>query len=223
MLAGSPQFEAAVNIVHALASRVTTHRGSVTPPFLLAICGWADTGKSTLAHELCNALESLGVGVDWISTDAFLKDRAERNRLGISGYNPYSVDEAFLSAAVGRFVDQESLTYHPYDNRTGSKSPDPKTIPARSVIIVEGIHALHSSISGAYHLRVFIDSDEQTLRAMRVRANIDKRGMAAAEAAMRIDHEMEEYRRFVLPMKSRADVSVTVSHDFEYTILDGTV
>ncbi|HTA64635.1 MAG TPA: hypothetical protein VK753_03945 [Xanthomonadaceae bacterium] len=207
-----------MTIVHTLASRIATSHTTASPPFLVAICGWADTGKSTLAHEVCNALASMGTSADWISTDAFMNDRAERNRLGISGYNPLSIDVAALSDTVRRFVARENVTYHPYDNRTGTKSPVQKTIRPQSVIVVEGIHAFHPSIASAHHLRVFIDADEPTLRAMRLRANIDKRGMDPTQAAKRIDAELEDYRRYIVPMKSRADVSVTVSCDFDYAI-----
>jgi len=210
-----------MTIAHTLANRIAAIHAAASPPFLLAICGWADTGKSTLAHEVCNTLLSMGMGADWISTDAFMKDRAERNRLGISGYDPLSIDAAALSDAVCSFIEWENVTYHPYDNRTGSKSPIPKTVLPQSVIVVEGIHAFHPSISSAHHLRVFIDADEATLRAMRTRANIDKRGMDAAEAAMRIDGELEDYRRYIMPMKSQADVSVTVNYDFDYAIKNG--
>ena len=171
-----------------------------------------------MAAQLCDALKAKGVGADWISTDAFLKDRAERNRLGLAGYNPLSIDAAALGAAIERLSAQQDLVYFPYDNRAGSKVAVAKTISPESVIVIEGIHALHAAIRTVCSLRIFIDADEATLRTMRTRANKNKRGMSEAEASLRIDHELSEYRTHVLPGKRLANLSVRVSSMFEYSV-----
>lgn len=200
--------------------RIAATRTDEVCPFFVALCGWADTGKSTLAAQLCGALKAKGVRADWISTDAFLKNRAERNRLGLAGYNPLSIDAAALGAAIERLSAQQDLVYFPYDNRAGSKVAVAKTISPESVIVIEGIHALHVAIRQHCPLRVFIDADEATLRAMRTRANQSKRGMSEVEASLRIDHELSEYRTHVLPGKRLANFSVRVSSSFEYSVQD---
>ena len=68
-------------------------------PLLAGLCGWADTGKSTLARETCRELVAAGVPADCLSTDAFLQDRAMRQALGITGYDP-----AALDASARRFL-----------------------------------------------------------------------------------------------------------------------
>lgn len=74
---------------------------------------------------------------------------------------------------------------------------------------------------GSLHLRVFIDADESTLRAMRVQANVSKRGMSATDSHARVDKEMEDYRAFTLPLKSQADLVVEVNTEFEYSVPPG--
>jgi uridine kinase len=193
------------------------------PPFLVAICGWADTGKSTLAAELSHALASQGISADWISTDVFLKNREQRNSLGISGYNPLSFHANEFSAAVDQLAAQREYVYYPYDNRAGANALTPRTILPVSTIVIEGIHAFHDAVRDLCRLRVFIDSDEGTLRTLRARANVNKRGMNPAEASKRIDSEFEDYTRYLAPKKRFADVCLNVGLDFEYHVRSGAV
>ncbi len=207
-----------MNIVNELVARISDSYEERSSPYFVAICGWADTGKSTLAAQLCDELNFKEIDADWISTDAFLKNRAERNRLGISGYNPQSVDATEISHAVGRLIKQETYNYHPYDNRTGSKISSSRTIFPKSIVIIEGIHAFHEALWKHCHLRVFIESDEETLRVMRKRANMEKRAMNECDASTLIDRELQEYRKYLLPNKVLANISMTVSSNFDYSI-----
>lgn len=211
-----------MSIVQTLAERIVATATQETTPFIVAICGWADTGKSTLAAKLCGAINSNNVAADWISTDAFLKSRADRNALNISGYNPSSIDARELSIAVNQLAAQHEYTYYPYDNRTGSKVLISKLISPASIIVIEGIHAFHDAIWELCHMRIFVDSDDETLKSMRVRANMHKRGMSDAEASKRIDDEFNDYHTYVLPKKALANISVKVSLMFEYTIQENT-
>lgn len=211
-----------MDLPRALAALIRTSLERRAPPFLVAICGWADTGKSTLAAGLCAALAQLGVRAESISTDDFMRDRAERNALGISGYDLRSLDVLALQAALASFVDREPFRVHPYDNATGTKNPKPKTVWPGEVLVVEGIHGLHFGLAHQMDLKVFIDSDEATLRQMRCRANMHKRGMAPDEAAARISREWEDYSVAVRPRREVADLVVRVDAEFRYRLLEGT-
>jgi uridine kinase len=201
-----------------LAQRIIGIRKDEEGPILVAICGWADTGKSTLAAALCGTLKTHRISADLISTDAFLNNRADRNKLGISGYNPFSINAEELSVAVATIASGQKYIYYPYDNRLGTKAPISRTISPESVIVIEGIHAFHAVIRERCCLRVFIHSDEETLRAMRARANVSKRGMNDADAWKLIEAELREFRDFILPGKTLAHVCVSVSLTFEYAI-----
>lgn len=211
-----------MDLTHSLATQIVATYSTVSqPPFLVAICGWADTGKSTLANSLCASLVRMGVSADRLSTDAFLKSRSERNAHGHTGYNYLSIDRAAIRDCVASILNRQVFTYYPYENRTGCRAVNPVTLSPQSVVVVEGIHAFHPAVSKALHLRVFIDSDESTLRAMRARANVSKRGMSVVDSHARIDKEWEDYRAFTLPLKSQADLLVKVSTEFEYSVWPG--
>ena len=208
-----------MQLAKSLADHIGTNLGSKPSRFLVAICGWADTGKSTIAKDLSVALNTLGVDADWISTDAFMKDRAERNALGINGYNHLSIDSLLLASAIDQFVDGDAFPYRPYDNRSGTKREDPRIVAPGRVLVVEGIHAFHPAIENRFLLKIFIDSDELTLREMRQRANVSKRGMNPKDAVFRIQSEWNDFSFIVLPQKHLANIVVHVSRNYEYAIL----
>ena len=205
-----------MDLPQSFADVIATSLEQRPRPFLVAICGWADTGKSTLAARLRVALAGLGIKAESVSTDDFMRDRAERNALGISGYDLRSLDVDALQDAIARFVSRESFSVHPYDNRTGTKSPNWKSILPVQVLIVEGIHSLCVGIAEQMALKIFIDADEATLRQMRYRANMQKRGMTAAAAAARIPSEWGDYSAFVRTRLEIADRVVRVDMDFVY-------
>src|SRR6476619_1238012 len=116
-----------MSIVQSLAQLITGIRKENEGAVFVAICGWADTGKSTLAAALCGALKTQSVSADWISTDVFLKNRTDRNKLGISGYNPFSINAEELAVALAQIASGQEYFYYPYDNRSGTKAPIQKT------------------------------------------------------------------------------------------------
>ena len=150
-----------------------------------------------------------------------MRDRAERNALGISGYDLRSLNVQALQGALASFAKREPFSVHPYDNRTGTKSLRPRTVQPVDVLVVEGIHSLHLSLAQQMDLKVFIDSDEATLRQMRYRANIQKRGMTPVDAAARISSEWEDYIVVVRPRVEVADLVVQVDAEFRYLCLKG--
>lgn len=205
-----------MDLAQSLTAQIRAALDERPSPFIVAICGWADTGKSTLAIQLCGVLGHIGIQAEAISTDDFMLDRAERHALGISGYDVRSINVQALQSALTHFVKQHPFSVYSYDNRTGTKSPLPKVVAPANVLIVEGIHALHADCVHLMNLKVFIDSDEATLRQMRYCANMLKRGMTSQQATTKISKEWDDYCASVRPCSKMADFVVQVDTDFKY-------
>lgn len=153
-----------------------------------------------------------------MSTDVFLNDRETRNKLGMSGYNPQSVDAHGFQKAVLLLRQKATFEYRPYDNRLGRKIEPRKTLTPQDIVILEGIHSFHNVINEYIDLKIFIDSDEETLKKMRHRGNILKRCMDASVAGGKIDNEFDEFKKYILPNKYLADLIIHVGFDFDYEI-----
>ncbi|MBK1616139.1 hypothetical protein CKO44_22035 [Rubrivivax gelatinosus] len=205
-----------LNLPQALADRVRISLEGCGAPFVVALCGWADTGKSTVAAQLVAGLGRLGVAADAISTDDFMRDRAERDAIGISGYDLRSIDMEALQEAIVCFLERKPFCVHRYDNKTGTKSAEPRTVSPVDVLVVEGIHSLHPELAPHSGLKVFLDADEAVAFELRVRANQRKRGMSACDAAARVPSEWKDYSTWVRPRREHADLVVQVDLEFRY-------
>ena len=200
----------------ALAARAGEALAGRPRPFLIAICGGADTGKSTVAQALCDIFGRQNLKADWLSTDTFLMDRRSRHELGVSGFNPASVDMDAMVHAIEQLSSGVSYTCFPYVNQTGTHASEPRLVEAGDIVVVEGIHALDPAVATRMDYRLFIDAPADVLRELRVRANRAKRGMDAGESMRRVDFEMEEFARYTAPAKRWADGLISVSRSYDY-------
>ena len=186
----------------------------------MALCGGADTGKSTLSQALCDEFERQNLKADCLSTDAFLKDRETRNELGLSGFDPASVDLNAMVHAIDQLSRGLSCTYFPYMNRTGTHAPYPRIVEAGDIVVVEGIHALDAAVASRMDYRLFIDAPADVLRELRIQANREKRGMNADESTRRVNFEIQEFMRYTAPAKRLAHCLISVSRTYDYDFLD---
>ena len=74
-----------------IAKHIIARKGTLTQ-FSVAICGAADIGKSYLSRKLAVILNNQGIGTSHLPIDAFLLDRSERLRIGMSGYDAQAYD-----------------------------------------------------------------------------------------------------------------------------------
>ena len=182
----------------------------------IAICGPADTGKSTISKSLCQALNEKGFNTEIICTDSFMIERKGRIIGGFSGYNHQSLKATELLVFLNNIADKKAVQYFNYDSLTGKNATQHRTIQNVEILIVEGIHALHETIRDKMDWKLFLFSDNNTLRKLRLEANLKKRGFKEIEAALRIDMEMNEYFIFLEPLKKYANQTLFVDKQYEY-------
>lgn len=182
----------------------------------VSICGAADTGKSTLASQICHELKTQNIECDYICTDSFMIDRAERKFLGFSGYNLKSLKHEKLLSTLNCIENKKKVKYYPYDNKSGKISNEYRIVNPVEILIMEGIHSFNEIFIDKFDLKIFIESDVHTLKKLRFKANINKRGVLENMAGDRIDQELEEYYRFVEPNRKYADITIRIDENYNY-------
>lgn len=205
--------------MHGLLANEITLRLTKKEPVVVAICGAADLGKSTLARKIIAALKALDISAGHLTLDSFLLDREERQRRGLSGYQiaSYQLPEAL--DAVRRFKQQQPIFYPPYDHASGKKAEVLATLPASSVLIFDGLHSMHESFSDYVDYRIFISTEDEQLKRLRMQADISKRGQTQAFAQANAEAEFQHYNNAVAPYKTRADHQLFLTTPWLYTLI----
>lgn len=129
-----------------ILSRVGTRTG----PAVVCIAGAVGAGKSALARRIAETTDALRIATDdylpdYDRTPDHLRDEPDAAHLPeLAGH----LAELF----AGRPVDLPVWSFHEH-RRTGVRRATP-----RSLIIVEGIHALHHALSDARTLGVLVEA-----------------------------------------------------------------
>lgn len=116
------------------------------PVAVVALGGPAGAGKSTLAERLGAATLSTDWYLpDYDETPEHLRDLPESADLALLGRH-------LAELASGRGVDAPVWSFHTH-RREGNRR-----VEAGSVVVVEGIHALHAPLLPLIHVPVFVEA-----------------------------------------------------------------
>ena len=127
-------------------------------PQLVAIDGMSCIGKSTVAAELAAVVEAAGRDVLRVSYDDFHHPqtvRHRRDRLSAEGYLQDAFDAASLRALVLDPLARGERTVRTASFDLASDEPlqpDPVTVEAGAVVIVDGSFLLGSQVDGDWDL-----------------------------------------------------------------------
>ncbi|WP_072806289.1 hypothetical protein [Rhodococcoides yunnanense] len=152
---------------------VAEHIDGVRPghPVRVAVDGITASGKTTLAHDLNDALTRLGRTTIRLSMDGFHNPRAIRYRQGRSSARGYYEDAYdFTALALGVLLPLGrggSLGYRraviDLASDTAVDEPD-VAAPSTAVLIVDGTFLQKPSVADLWDVRIFVDTSFDVAR-----------------------------------------------------------
>jgi uridine kinase len=166
-----------------------------TRPFFVGIAGGTGSGKTTVAHNLHDALPADRVTM--IAHDAYYKDRAglpadEREKLNFD--HPDALDNALLIAHLDELAAGREVEVPRYDFRTHTRLREGLRVRPAPVIIVEGILIFaEPQIRDRFDVKIYVETDVDIRIFRRLRRDLESRGRSFAQ----VD---EQYHRTVRPM-----------------------
>ncbi|KPV41587.1 uridine kinase [Alicyclobacillus ferrooxydans] len=162
---------------------------------IVGIAGGTGSGKTTVARAVFDA-----IGVEYvtlISQDAYYKNHAFlsfEDRAHLNYDHPESFDNDLLVAQLAQLRAGQAIEMPVYDFTTHSRRPETIHVPAKPVIVLEGIHVLvDASIRDMLDIKVFVDTDPDVRVLRRVVRDIQERGRT-------IESVYDQYLNTVKPM-----------------------
>lgn len=178
-----------------------------TRAFMIAITGGSGSGKTTLARALHARLGEAKCQL--VTEDNYYFGRAHYGEVALSMSHaalertfdfddPANKDMDHLRRDIEAFRRGESIEQPIYEfARHDRKAGAFKTVEARPVVIVEGIHVLSDrAFFPLFDLTVFVDAPADLRLIRRIRRDEAERGRSAESV-------IQQYLRFVRPAQTR--------------------
>ena len=208
---------------------------------LILISGPSSSGKTTTSKRLGVQLQVLGLHPVLISTDDYFVNREDTPRDENGDYDfeaLEAIDLARLNKDLADLMEGKSVEIPRFDFVTGTRQwhETPLRLDERSVLIMEGIHALNPrltpSIPNDAKFRIYAScftsiamdntsrihtTDNRLLRRM-IRDNAT-RGTSAADTIGRWESVRRGEERHIFPYQEEADVMFNSSLLYEISVL----
>ena len=208
---------------------------------VILISGPSSSGKTTSAKRIGIQLRVLGLHPVLISLDDYFVDRANtpRDENGDYDYEALeALDLARLNDDLKKLIDGQSVEIPRYDFITGTRQwhDQPLKLDERSVLIMEGIHALNPRLTPALEERlkfkiylscftsVAMDNitrihttDNRLLR--RITRDYRTRGNNAYNTIARWPSVRRGEEKHIFPYQENADVMVNTSLFYELGVI----
>ncbi|KAI8980099.1 armadillo/beta-catenin/plakoglobin [Trametes punicea] len=165
--------------------------------FVIGIAGGSASGKTHVARCIVQALGSIPTVVI-LSQDSFYKrhspedlELAFANRYDFD--HPDAIDMPLFASCLADLKAGKQSNIPIYSFKAHQRLDETKYLYGASIIIVEGILALHDpELRKLYDLKIFVQCDSDLMLARRIRRDVQERGRS-------VEGVLEQYLRFVKP------------------------
>ncbi len=212
---------------------------------IVLMSGPSSSGKTTTAKRLGIQLRVLGLTPVLISLDDYFveRDKTPRDADGEYDYEAFdAIDHATFNDHLRRLIDGESVEVPRYDFITGQRQwhENPLALDERSILLVEGIHALNprlsESLADDLKFRIYVSAltsiamdnlsripttDNRLIRRM-VRDSVT-RGVDASATLRRWQSVRHGEEKHIFPYQENADVMFNSSLFYELPVLKNYV
>lgn len=181
---------------------------------VLGVSGPSSVGKTNLfIRPFASYLESRGREACVAELDGYLFDKACRQALGLSGYDPAACDGASLAADVRALHSMKAPVMIPrYDHATGGHLTPAEVAPT-PILILDGILSQHQAVRTLVDVSLFIDVPESLRHRFRLERALKLGAHTEEELLRNAARDTAAYRRCVEPRREMADIVVHIDAD----------
>ena len=165
-----------------------------------AICGDSGTGKTTMATTLADRLSDAFV----LECDRYHRwERHDPHWEEYTHLNPAANDIDLMNCDMRALTAGVTVCRREYDHTTGKFTDNQEIKPTRHLIAC-GLHTLMVP----HDVGIFMETDPVLKTQWKIARDISKRGYTLAEVKQQIENRQGDYKSFIYPLISCADVIV---------------
>lgn len=180
-------------------------------PHLVGIAGPSCSGKTQLASWL-----SRQTGAPILNLDHYYRDMAHlpmEVRVATNFDEPASLDHELIVEHICELLEGRDISAPRYDFPRYTRAPGGDWIPAKPLVIVEGLFALYwPEVRTLFGTRVFVEAPDDVCLARRLDRDVIERGRTRESV-------LHQYEATVRPM---ARLHILPTRGFADLVVDGT-
>lgn len=180
-----------------------------TEPIVVGIAGDSGAGKSTFIQAVRKMLgpdRVLMIDLD----DYHTLDRKQRKALGITPLNPRANDLGLVAEHIRQLKRGQVIRKPVYDHTTGTFG-EPEEVAPREIVIIQGLLPFYTpELRSLVDIKVYFDTHPELKLRWKVKRDAEERGYRVEEVLLEILHRLDDFRRYVEPQKSHADMLLSL-------------
>ena len=188
-------------------------------PLVIGIAGCSGSGKTTLARELATQLDATLFPLDLYYRDLSQFPLDSRHKRNFD--HPDSLESELIVEHVRALANGEPIQRPVYDFRTHSRVAGSfETIAPKSVVIVEGILALHyPELLPCYGFSIYVDAPDDVCLARRVHRDMRERGRTEQSVREQFWATAQPMAvEYVLPSAKHATLTVDGTESLDWSV-----
>jgi uridine kinase len=175
--------------------------------FIIGLAGASGSGKSTVAKRVASRLKGFAISMEIYSVEMNHMPLEERAKLNYD--EPYAIDVNLLESQILNYAAGNAIESPIYDFATHLRVNDRvERIPATSLLIVEGILALHfAQLRQHFDMSIYLEApDAVCFHRRKVRDITDRQRSLEFIQWQWENTVLPAARQYVLPSKRYADL-----------------
>jgi phosphoribulokinase len=178
-------------------------------PIVVGIAGDSGAGKSTFIHAVRRLLGPERVLVIDLD-DYHTLDRRQRKALGITPLNPRANDLDLVAEHIRQLKGGQRIRKPVYDHTTGTFG-EPEEVAPREIVILQGLLPFATpELRSLLDIKVYFDTHPELKLRWKVKRDAEERGYRVEEVLLEILGRLDDFRRYVEPQKSHADMLISL-------------
>jgi uridine kinase len=182
--------------------------------FIVGLGGPSGSGKSTVAKRVASRLKGHVISMEIYSVEMNHLPLKERAKLNYD--EPYAIDVKLLESQIRDYAAGNAIEAPIYDFAEHVRVSDKREhIPAKSLLIVEGILALHfAQLRPYFDLSIYLEAPDEVCFHRRKVRDITERGRSLDLIVWQYQNTvLPAARQYVLPSKRFANIVVDSEPD----------